>query len=178
MLTNLNAVLSLWLPPNSTHLYLIRRNNKQCSSCYISLVDPNLITSNTLSDQWRSWSKKISNKIVLAQNGCWRIVAAKTLQNTPWRTILHSLGASSAPDLQLLQLCKLCREPFHLYQPEIQLREKHIWKNFPVNTCLKFVSSTYQKSSLWWQKIKYSSEEKKILNYQTTSFSNIFWERR
>lgn len=38
-------------------------------------------------------------KLVLAQNRHWRMAAVKTLQNTLWRTILHSLrrvGATSA----------------------------------------------------------------------------------
>lgn len=151
---------------------------KQCSSCYISLIDTKLNYKQHFVWSMGELEEKKSNKLVLAQNGHWRIVAAKTLQNTLWRTILHLPGASSAPDLQLLQLCKLCRKPFHLYQPKIQLTVKHIWKNFLVKTCLKFVSSTYQKSSLWWQKWNTLLKRKKILNYQTTGFSNIFWERR
>lgn len=76
----------------------------------------NLIKNNALSDQWESLRKKII-KPVLAQNRHWRIAVDKILQNTLWRTILHSLrvGSSSAPDLQLLQLWKLCRKHINLY---------------------------------------------------------------
>lgn len=174
MSVHLCAVLSLWLPPNAIHLHLIRRNNKYCSTCYISLVDTKLNYKQHFVWSMGELEKKKPSTLVLAQNGHWRIVAAKMLQNTLWRAILHSLGASSAPDLQLWQLCKLCRKPFHLYQPKIQLTVKHISKNFLVNTCLKLVSSSYQKSSfVMMAKIKHSSEEKEnpqLSNYRLQQY--------